>query len=186
MMLWIFAAPSCATPIYHNITVCHGFGCNFKSTISLSTEEWHSAANWFDQEIADAKTERERIRHAIGWMEVLVGRHGPGREDRALDLQHVDYRMGQMDCVDESINTTTYLKLFENSGLLRWHRVVERIQRRAMINAHWASQIEEVISGERYVVDSWFQDNGMLPNIQSQKDWSDIPFYSALQDNASR
>ena len=162
MTLLVFTTPIYSTPIYHNITVCHGFGCNFKSVISLSAAEWHSAANWLNQDSVDAKTEREHIRHAIGWMEVLVGRHGPGRKDRALDLQYVDYRIGQMDCIDESINTTTYLTLFEQSGLLRWHRVIERIQRRAMINAHWSSQIEDIVSGKRYVVDSWFQDNGTV------------------------
>ena len=118
-------------------------------------------------------------------MEVLVGRHGPGREDRALDLKHVAYRIGQMDCVDESINTTTYLKLFEEGGLLRWHRVVERIQRRALFDAHWAGQIQEIETGDRYVIDSWFQDNGLLPNVQRTEDWSDIPFYTALRDNSA-
>ena len=49
-----------------------------------------------------------------------------------------------MDCIDESVNTTTYLKLFENHGLLRWHRTIERIQRRGIVDAHWAGQIEEL------------------------------------------
>ena len=117
-------------------------------------------------------------------MEVIVGRHGPGREDRALDLQYVSSRIGQMDCIDESINTSNYLKMFEQENLLRWHRVVERIQRRALFDAHWASQIEEIASGARYVIDSWFQDNGMLPNVQKTLDWKDIPFFTALRDNS--
>jgi hypothetical protein len=174
-----------ADPIYHNIPICHGFGCQYESTISLSESEWRSVADWFNVSAPNVNTERNQIRQAIGWMEVLVGRHGPGREDRALDLKHVNYRIGQMDCIDESINTTTYLKLFEKQGLLRWHRVVERIQRRAIFDAHWASQIEELATGDRYVIDSWFQDNGMLPNVQSTKDWSDIPFYTALRDNSA-
>ena len=174
-----------ANPIYHNIPICHGFGCNIESIISLSTAEWRSVAGWLKANTPDSSTERDQIRQAIGWMEVLVGRHGPGREDRALDLQHVAYRTGQMDCVDESINTTTYVKLFEKQNLLRWHRVVERIQRRALLDAHWASQIEEIQTGDRYVIDSWFQDNGLLPNVQKTEDWSDIPFYTALHDNSA-
>ena len=174
-----------ANPIYHNIPVCHGFGCNVESMISLSTAEWHSVTGWLKENAPDPSIERDHIRQAIGWMEVLVGRHGPGREDRALDLKHVAYRTGQMDCVDESINTTTYLKLLEKQNLLRWHRVVERIQRRALFDAHWGSQIEEIQTGDRYVIDSWFQDNGLLPNVQKTEDWADIPFYTALHDNST-
>ena len=174
-----------ASPIYHGIPICHGFGCNIESMISLSTAEWHSVTGWLKTNASDPNTERDHIRQAIGWMEVLVGRHGPGREDRALDLKHVANRTGQMDCIDESINTTTYLKLFEKQGLLRWHRVVERIQRRALFDAHWASQIEEIHTSDRYVIDSWFQDNGLLPNVQRTEDWVDIPFYTALQDNST-
>ena len=173
-----------ANPIYHDIPICHGFGCNIESMISLSAAEWRSVADWLKANAPDPSTERDHIRQAIGWMEVLVGRHGPGREDRALDLKHAAYRTGQMDCVDESINTTTYLKLFEKQNLLRWHRVVERIQRRALFDAHWASQVEEVHTGDRYVIDSWFQDNGLLPNVQKAEDWGDIPFYTALHDNS--
>ena len=183
--LCLFPGWTRASPIYHGIPICRGFGCNVESTISLSTEEWQSVAGWLKTVSPNPNTEREQIRQAIGWMEVLVGRHGPGREDRALDLQHTAYRTGQMDCVDESINTTTYLKLFEKQNLLRWHRVVERIQRRALFDAHWASQIEEIQTGDRYVIDSWFQDNGLLPNVQKTKDWADIPFYTALRDNSA-
>ena len=174
-----------ASPIYHNIPICHGFGCNIESMVSLSISEWRSVSGWFKANASDPSTERDQIRQAIGWMEVLVGRHGPGREDRGLDLKHVAYRTGQMDCIDESINTTTYLKLFEQQSLLRWHRVVERIQRRALFDAHWASQIEEIQTGDRYVIDSWFQNNGLLPNVQKTEDWADIPFYTALHDNST-
>ena len=173
-----------ANPTYHDIPICHGFGCNFESIISLSDAEWRSVAGWLKAYAPDPNTERDHIRQAIGWMEVLVGRHGPGREDRALDLKYVAFRTGQMDCVDESINTTTYLKLFEKNNLLRWHRVVERIQRRALFDAHWAGQIEEIQTGDRFVIDSWFQDNGLLPNVQKTEDWADIPFYTALHDNS--
>ena len=108
-------------------------------------------------------------------MEHLVGRHGPGRQDRGLDLQNIGRASGQMDCVDESLNTTTYLKLFEDSGLLHWHRVAERIQRQPPADAHWAGQIEEIVTAGRYVVDSWFYDNGMLPIVQRIDEWLDIP-----------
>ncbi len=171
-------------PIYEQISVCHGFGCKFSSTISLSDKEWKSVIGWLKTVAPDAETERSNIRQAIGWMEVIVGRHGPGRQDKGLDLQYSNTKIGQMDCIDESTNTTTYLKLFEKEALLHWHRVIDTIQRRGIIDAHWASQIEEIYTGERYVIDSWFHDNGMLPNIQKTEDWSEVQLFSAQWDNS--
>lgn len=184
-IVYTASLPALATPSHQQIPICHGFGCKIESRVTLSTREWRSVIGWFDSKAADAATERDQIRQAIGWMEVLVGRHGPGREDRGFDLQHTDRVTGQMDCIDESLNTTTYLRLFAEHGLLHWHNVVERIQRRAILDAHWTAQIEEVDTGERYVVDSWFHDNGMLPNVQSTTKWLDIPFYTSLQDNST-
>ena len=183
--LWLVSLPATANPSHRNISICHGFSCKIESQISLSKSEWRSVAGWFQPSTADAATERKQIRQAIGWMEVLVGRHGPGREDRGLDLQNIERAIGQMDCIDESVNTTTYLKLFENHGLLRWHRTIERIQRRGIVDAHWAGQIEEIVTGDRYVIDSWFHDNGMLPNVQLTEDWTNIPFYTSLRDNSN-
>ena len=184
--LWLASFPAIANPpTYKNILICHGFGCKIESQISLSEREWHSVAGWFQPGTTSAVAERVQIRQAIGWMEVLVGRHGPGRKDRGLDLQNVDKAIGQMDCIDESVNTTTYLKLFENHGLLRWHQVAERIQRRGLVDAHWASQIKEIVTGDHYVIDSWFHDNGMLPNVQRTTEWTDIPFYTSLRDNST-
>ena len=171
-------------PIYEQISVCHGFGCSISSTISLSDREWKSVVGWLEKVAPDAKTERDNIRQAIGWMEVIVGRHGPGRQDKGLDLQYANTKIGQMDCIDESTNTTTYLRLFEKASLLHWHQVIDNIQRRGLIDAHWAGQIEEISTGERYVVDSWFHDNGMLPNIQKTKEWSEVHLFSAQWDNS--
>ena len=35
----------------------------------------------------------------------------------------------QMDCIDESTNSTTYLRILAGAGLLRWHRVEARVTR---------------------------------------------------------
>ena len=58
---------------------------------------------------------------------------------------------------------------------MRRHRVVDRAYRKAGFDAHhWAGQIEEIETGERFVIDSWFQDNGMLPYISPSTDWFDV------------
>ncbi|GIT47966.1 MAG: hypothetical protein Ct9H300mP13_7620 [Gammaproteobacteria bacterium] len=101
--------------------------------INITEQEWQSVAGWFHPRATTAEAERHQIRQAIGWMEVVVGRYTPTYRDKALNLEYGGKSPGQMDCIDESLNVTQYLSLFESRGLLRWHRVVERAYRRALL-----------------------------------------------------
>lgn len=186
--IWAFFLASshgfAATSI-ESIPVCYNFGCKTKELVAITQQEWAEVSGWFDPPAATAADERQQIRQAIGWMEVVVGNHTPTHRDTGLDLQLGGEFPGQLDCIDESLNTTTYLRLFEYHGLLRHHRVRERAYRRAIFDQHWAGQIEEKDSGARFVVDSWFHDNGILPYVQTMDEWMDIPFlFSATRDNS--
>ncbi len=178
------AMPALTTVGINSIAVCYNFACNERSHVSLSQQEWAQVAGWFHPPARNGEQEREQIRHAVGWMEELVGRYTPTHRDVAGNLPDNAQMPGQLDCIDESRNTTTYLKLLQANALLRFHRVVERAYRRALFDQHWSGQIEELASGERYVVDSWFQDNGMLPYIQTAKSWRDIPVFTSFVDNS--
>ncbi len=165
------------------IPVCYDFGCKKQATVALPHDEWESVANWFKPIAADPKAERQQIRHAIGWMEAVIGNHTPTYNDIGQNLSEDAQFPGQLDCIDESLNTTTYLKLFEQHGLLKWHRVTERAHRKAVIDQHWSGQIEDNTSGKRYVVDSWFHPNGYLPYVQDAESWTDIPWFTSYVDN---
>ena len=54
-----------------------------------------------------------------------------------------------------------------------------------MLDAHWAAQVEQVGSAVNYVVDSWFQDNGMLPYIAKSTEWVNLrwAFFRHRKDN---
>jgi len=170
-------------PLHEAVSVCYNFGCNIRQDVQLSAEDWTTVASWFSPPAADAREERERIRQAVGWMEVIIGRYTPTHLDKARnDLLPTD-SAGQMDCIDESTNTTTYLRLFESEGLLRWHRVLDRAYRKAILDQHWAGQIEEIATGRRYVVDSWFADNGHLPFVQATEEWEKIRYFGTSFDS---
>ncbi len=184
----LLAAPAGAetTSGVNSIPVCYNFGCKTQMQVSLTAQEWLGVAGWFTPPAPSAAAEREQIRQAVGWMEVLIGQHTPTHRDKGMNLSHAEALFpGQLDCIDESKNTTTYLRLFESHGLLRWHRVVDRAYRRAIFDQHWAGQIEETANGTRYVVDSWFEDNGYLPYVQASAQWEDIPYlFTSLRNNA--
>jgi len=157
------------------LPVCYGFSCKIRQIVRITPAEWRSVVGWFDRVATTPEDERQQIRQAIGWMEVVVSRYTPTHLDKGMNLEKKPVAMtGQMDCIDESINTTTYLTLFEQQGHLHWHRVTDRAYRGAYFDAHWAAQIEQVDNGVNYVVDSWFQDNGMLPYIAESIEWGDL------------
>ena len=157
------------------LPVCYGFSCKIQQIVSITPAEWRSVVGWFDETATTPEDERQQIRQAIGWMEVVVGRYTPTHLDIGMNLENHPINMtGQMDCIDESINTTTYLTLFEQQGHLRWHRVTNRAYRGALLDSHWAAQVEQVDSGVNYIIDSWFQDNGMLPYIAKSAEWLDL------------
>jgi len=156
------------------IEICYDFSCKTREQVALSVEEWRSIIGWFYPAANTAAEEREQLRQAIGWMEVVVGQHTPTHRDKGLNLEKNPEFPGQLDCIDESLNITTYMQLFHEQGHLRRHRVVDRAYRKAGFDAHWAGQIEQIDTGERFVIDSWFQDNGMLPYISPSSDWFDL------------
>lgn len=171
--------------------VCYDFGCRNSSKVSLSDEEWRSVVSLFDVE--DAIGERENIKRAIARMETLAGRYSPVHRDVGMNLpvvvEHETGKKertptasaslfpGQLDCIDESLNTTRYLVLFEQAGLLRFHQVGKRVYRRSILNQHWAAQVIDTTtttSSKRYVIDSWFEDNGEQPVLVSSERWHDL------------
>ena len=161
--------------------VCHGFGCRVESAVRVSDREWAAVAALFNA--ATPKEERQRIRHALAHMEQLAGRYSPIHRDVARNLPpgsgagSADL-VGQLDCVDEAVNATRFLELFQQDGLLRFHRVLRPAYRRTLFTQHWAAHVEEVPSGRRFVFDTWFYDNGQPPILVSSERWHDLSYRS--------
>lgn len=169
-----------------SLTICHGFGCRYQDTAWITDEEWRQIQAFFNKPAATPAAERDQIRRAAGWFEVIAGRHTPIHLDKGKNAYPGRFekttsrrgggRRGQMDCIDESLNMTAYLEAMERARLFQHHKVVERALRRSAVDQHYAGQIEELESGARWVVDSWFYDYGSLPYMEESREWHDIPF----------
>ena len=157
----------------HEVDVCYDYACSSRSRIILSVTDWQTLQALFSDLVDSAKKERQSIRLAIALMEQLAGRQSPTFRDRGGNNKLMDdEEAGHMDCIDESMNTTNYLRLLKQNGLIIKHRLRERVSRAPFIfDFHWGAQIEEIGSGQRYVVDSWHFDNGEPPVIQTLEDW---------------
>ena len=173
------------------IPVCHGFGCRYKDVVSISAHEWNEIKAFFQPPASSPEEERQQIRKAAGWFEVIMGHHTPINLDQPKDNFPGRFKsaaeqrtgtggdagkIGQLDCVDDSLNMTTYLTLMDKAGLFKFHKAVERAYRRSAVDQHFAGQIEEIGTGKRWVVDSWFYGYGSLPVVEAAKEWSDVPF----------
>ncbi len=168
------------------IPVCYNFGCRIKEYVSLTPDEWSTVEVLFKPQTKSPKTERIRIGKAVARMEQLAGKYTPIHKDIGYNLGEGATFPGQLDCVDESINTTTFLHVLERYGLIKHHKVIKRAYRRAAFDQHWTGQLEENTTGDRYVVDTWFYANGEMPVIQPTKEWLDISIFTSYTNNANK
>jgi hypothetical protein len=138
------------------ITVCFNYACNRTAQVRPSSEQWQAVVNQFKPPAQSAAEERQMIRRAIAILEHIAGTWTPTYRDRGRN-PIVDDWPGQMDCIDESTSTKRYLDLLQEWQLLQWHRSVERAYRTPhLVDPHWAGQIIELESQDRYIVDPGF------------------------------
>jgi len=153
------------------VLVCHGYGCRIQTAVDLRLQ-WAALVEPLAEAAPDAATERARIAEAIARIETAVGALTGTSEDIGGTFAGFA-REGQMDCVDEAANTTTYLTLMERSGLLSWHEVRAPMSRGFFVNGwpHTSAVIAETANGEAWIVDSWFHDNGSPAEVVALDDW---------------
>ena len=132
----------------------------------------------------------QRVRIAVWQMEKLAQKYEPlllnDREvnDREFGIE------GRMDCVDNSTNTTTYLKILEDMGQLPLWRVEKPSIRKFydFNSVHWAAVVKDIPTGEDWAVDAWFRPNGHLPYVLPLDSWKKeirgwLPPYDKLNPN---
>jgi hypothetical protein len=164
---------------------CTDYHCDEGETVTLSDEQWHQVVSLFPPTESPAE-EREQIRRAIALLETQVGETTGTWRDLAKNVAGAG-QTGQLDCISESKNTTTYLQLLRKDGLIQQHEVEDRKLRHPWIlDLHWSAVIRDRNTGNRYAVDSWFLDNGQPPFIQALDEWlSGRRFDSAQQQRGN-
>jgi hypothetical protein len=153
-------------------SVCHGRGCAIVSQASLGPEQWRRIESVFEPPPAEPAAERALIARAIALFETLVGELTGTSEDRPGN-ESAGHWSSQMDCIDESTNTTSYLRMLHRAGLLRWHAVEPRATRGYFLFGwpHTTAVVRDNASGERWAVDSFYFANGQPPVIVPLELW---------------
>lgn len=167
------AAKSTMPVLTTSFDVCHRQGCAEHTTVHLAPEELQSIFKAFGAPAVTAEQERAAIARAISRFEQIVGPRTGTDRDLGGTFPGA-FRAGQMDCIDESTNTTTYLHLLDQAGMLGWHDILKPSTRFPIPRGWWphtTAVILERATETKYVVDSWFDDNGYPPHIIELSIW---------------
>jgi len=158
-------------PTPQRFSICFNTTCETVQELSLQQQQWKKVQQLFQRSIDSAAIEREVIKRAIALLEDMVGRLAGTSNDLAENAGGA--REGQMDCIDESTNTTIYLTMMQSEGLLKFHQVSDIATRGYFITGwpHSSAVIKETASSQFYVVDSWFLHNGEQPYIIPLTEW---------------
>lgn len=163
------------TPNLGAFEVCSGGGCAEIQRVGVTLEEWQKVVAIFttakDAQVS-AEQERRQIAEAIGLLEKMIGIKTNTATDRAGTFDNSAFP-GQLDCNDEAINTTTYMRLMRQQGLIKQHEIEDMRTRNFFFTGwpHSTAVIHELASGQRYAVDSWFYDNAMPATIVPFELW---------------
>ncbi|GHU33788.1 hypothetical protein AGMMS50256_26390 [Betaproteobacteria bacterium] len=159
------------------VSVCFNYSCVAQADVVFSDEQLGELGHGLGRAHTPVE-EREAIGEAVGRLLGWAGQQSPIFADRGGNYAD-DAIYGRMDCIDHSTTTTRLLRLLERRGLLRFHRVLEPVRRlRFLALQHYSAVVEEIGQGgverneredrddggdeapARFVVDSWFFDNG--------------------------
>lgn len=154
---------------------CHAYGCQYIADVEWGEKDWSEIKKVFKRKAKTPEAERDKIKAAIALFEQQVGVETGTHVDEWGTFRKTGHY--QLDCVDESTNTTVYLWLLKQQGWLQFHEVEPPTARFPIIHAgrwpHQTAVISEIETGAKFVVDSWFHDNGLPPEIVPLKQWKE-------------
>ena len=166
-IIFLLFLACCVPARAEDVKICYNYDCAADANVTFSDQQLANVAGLF-KAIHDTASEREAIAQAVGMLSQYAGEQSPVFHDKGRDNDgNID---GRMDSSDHSINTTAYLSVLENRGLLKLHRVQSRVVRGAT-KAHWAARIAEIHTHQEFAVDSWFFANGHPAVIFPLDEW---------------
>ena len=162
-----FADPN---PTLSGFTVCHGFYCAERSPASISEDQWRRVTAIFKTRAKDARAERHQISRGVAMIQTIVGpQTGTNAHQWTHKKMYVLPNGGdltQMDCIDTSVNTWTYMTLMERSGLFAYHRVAP-LSYAPLRNTAVLGEV----NGGYFAIDTSLVDVGVPPPIMPLTVW---------------
>lgn len=161
-----------------DFTFCYGYSCTAQKQAGFTDKEWAGVKRVFTNKPAkDAESERLKIAAAVATMEKIIGAKTGTSHDLA-EARGKKEDPAQMDCIDETMNTSRYLEFLQNDGLLKFHKVAHPIHRGYFVDGAWphntaviAELNKEGKPAKQFAVDSFYRANGEEPYIVPAASW---------------
>lgn len=165
-------------PRGNTVFVCHAYGCAKQTPVSFRAEQIKQIAEVMKKtkKKDDASEERRAVAYAVAWMETYSGEIVGTKDDRpGMDFNGPGDPT-QQDCVDEATNTTAYMIVLQNNGLLKYHTVGRPFSRGNILLGvsnwpHWTAVLWETSNKQKWAVDSWIYVNGENPAVVEAEKW---------------
>lgn len=155
----------------NTVHVCHGSGCEWIVPVKLARADIEELKSKF----GGVKTywqEQYAISRAIAYLERRVCIEATTCHDKPGASWATSKIKGQLECVDETVNTNNYLMLMDKYKLLKYHKIMVPLHRYSFtIFPHWAARVKQIDNGQEWIVDSYFKANGETPYIFKREQW---------------
>jgi len=156
------------------IIACHGYGCVRRTTISLDGAWLNRASAILRTGRGSPDAERRALSEVVRSYTAYLAASFGGRPDVPRSPPQMSGLSGQMDCLDETANTTSLLLVLQEKGLLAHHRVARPESRGFFIDGrypHFTAIVEEKQTGRGWAVDPWTRAPGQHPDILPLSRW---------------
>jgi hypothetical protein len=153
------------------ISICHGYGCSFRTKLTLGSADGQRFRSIMSAGAGSPKAERAALARAVSYFDRRAN-EATGFKDRPRTEVGKPER-GQMDCVDESTNTHGLLLYLAERGLLKFHKVGRKVSRGFFLDGrypHWTAVVVDP-SGVKWVVDPWYATVGGAPDVFPYEQW---------------
>lgn len=152
------------------LDICFNYGCASHDLVLILDADIQAIRQRMGQPTT-AVEERSRLGQAIAAFYAVAARTTPIWKDRARNYPKDPDESGKMDCIDHAHNTTGFLKIMQDQGMLNFHQVQHKVRRLRFIDEHWSARVSDNATGEAFAVDPWFFDFGHPAAVIPMEQW---------------
>ena len=153
--------------------VCFNWSCTSRQRLTFTASDMAEVARQMALCPGDELHDRlQRVRIGIWQMEALAQKYQPllANDEAVNDRDHA--RDGRMDCIDNASNTTSFLRVLHDLGLLPgWSMTAPQVRDLFSLQVHWTAVIVNRRDARPWAIDSWFRPNSHLPFVMPLADW---------------
>jgi hypothetical protein len=161
-------------PTTSSVVVCHGFGCKYRTSVTLGADDIRSLRRILEKGKGSASAEISAVAEAVSWFERRIGPYtGTNKRTPRAGPDQAGIR-SEADCIDESVNTTVLLLLIARLDLLHHHEVDAPQSRGYFIDGrypHATAVVANLRTGSRWAIDPWTKRNGERPDTLPLDRW---------------